>query len=636
MAETITITFPDGAARQFPKGVTGSDVAAAIGPRLAKDALAVSVDGELRDLFRPIGEDAKVEILTFGHPEGKKAFWHSSAHLLAHAVSSLWPDAKPTIGPAIENGFYYDFERREPFTPEDLAKIESRMQELAKKDLEVKREEVTVAEARKRFKGNPYKLELVDEFARESKKLSVYTQGAYADLCRGGHVPRTGLLRAFRLLKVSGAYWRADPKKASLQRIYGISFPTQKELDAHLHLLEEAEKRDHRRIGAALDLFSFHEESPGSPFFHPRGVVLLNTLIGFMRGEYAQRGYQEVMTPQLFHKQLWETSGHWQHFRESMFTLGMDGQDAALKPMNCPSHILIYKTQVRSYRELPLRFADFGALHRNELKGTLGGLFRVRRLQQDDAHIFCPAEKLGDEMRQVIGFIQHVYQVFGFDFHVELSTKPEKAMGAPELWKGAEEALQQALAEARLPFTLKQGEGAFYGPKIDFHIKDALGRSWQCATVQLDFNQPERFGVEYDGADGRKHRPVIIHRAILGSLERFMGILIEHYAGRFPLWLNPNQAILLPIADRHLAYCGQAADQLRAAGLRVAIDDAAETTSKKIREAQLQQYNYILVVGDKEVKNTTVNVRTRDEKIHGEKKVAALANELIEEVRAKR
>ncbi len=636
MAETITITFPDGAARQFPKGVTGSDVAAAIGPRLAKDALAVSVDGELRDLFRPIGEDAKVEILTFGHPEGKKAFWHSSAHLLAHAVSSLWPDAKPTIGPPIENGFYYDFERREPFTPEDLAKIESRMQELAKKDLEVKREEVTVAEARKRFKGNPYKLELVDEFARESKKLSVYTQGAYADLCRGGHVPRTGLLRAFRLLKVSGAYWRADPKKASLQRIYGISFPTQKELDAHLHLLEEAEKRDHRRIGAALDLFSFHEESPGSPFFHPRGVVLLNTLIGFMRGEYAQRGYQEVMTPQLFHKQLWETSGHWQHFRESMFTLGMDGQDAALKPMNCPSHILIYKTQVRSYRELPLRFADFGALHRNELKGTLGGLFRVRRLQQDDAHIFCPAEKLGDEMRQVIGFIQHVYQVFGFDFHVELSTKPEKAMGAPELWKGAEEALQQALAEARLPFTLKQGEGAFYGPKIDFHIKDALGRSWQCATVQLDFNQPERFGVEYDGADGRKHRPVIIHRAILGSLERFMGILIEHYAGRFPLWLNPNQAILLPIADRHLAYCGQAADQLRAAGLRVAIDDAAETTSKKIREAQLQQYNYILVVGDKEVKNTTVNVRTRDEKIHGEKKVAALANELIEEVRAKR
>src|SRR3989344_6059109 len=580
----ITIELPDGTKKQHPKGVTGIQIAQSIGARLARDAVAIKVNNELYDLFRPIEQDAKIMILTFDQKEGKSAFWHSTAHVLAQAVLSLFPDAKPTIGPPIDEGFYYDFDVKKPFTADDLVKIEKKMDEVVKANHSISRAVVSIKDAKKQFKHNKYKLELIDDFAQQSETVSVYSQGDFSDLCRGGHVPTTGRIGAFKLLKTSSAYWRGDQKKESLQRIYGISFPTAKQLKEHLHMLEEAEKRDHRKLGTALDLFSFHEVSPGSPFFHPKGTFIFNTLTNFLRSEYAKRGYQEVITPQLFHKELWETSGHWQHYQQNMFLTTMDNQQASVKPMNCPTHALIYKTNVRSYRELPIRFADFGALHRNEVRGTLGGLFRVRKLQQDDAHIFCAEEHIESEVHAFIDFVKDVYTtVFGFDFHVELSTKHENALGSEQLWETAEGGLKNALESAHMKYQLNPGDGAFYGPKIDFHIKDAIGRSWQCATVQLDFNMPERFKVEYDGQDGRKHRAVIIHRALLGSLERFIGILVEHYAGKFPLWLNPNQVVVLPIADRHVEYCEQVAAQMREAGLRVDINVSAETTNKKIR-----------------------------------------------------
>ena len=636
MDDKITLTLPDGSTKSVARGTTGLDIARLIGQRLAKDAVAINVNGELRDLFRPIDENAAIEILTFDAKDGKQAFWHSTAHLLAQAVVSLWPGVLPTIGPAIDEGFYYDFERDEPFTPADLEKIEQRMKEDAAKDFAVKRDVVSIDEAKKRFKHNRFKVELINDFAQQADNVTIYMQGNYYDLCRGGHVPSTGYIKAFKLTKLSSAYWRGDAKNASLQRIYGISFPSQKLLDEHLKRIEEAEKRDHRKMGAALDLFSFHEVSPGSPFFHPKGAHMVNTLMNFMRGEYVKRGYQEVITPQLFHKELWETSGHWQHYQANMFLTTMDGTEAAVKPMNCPCHALIFKSKARSYRELPIRLADFGVLHRNEVRGTLGGLFRVRKLSQDDSHIFCSEEQIEQEVHGVIDFVTFVYRdVFKFDFHVELSTKPEKAMGLEQLWNHAEGALKKSLEHAGLPFKVNPGDGAFYGPKIDFHIKDALGRSWQCATIQLDFNQPQRFGLEFDGADGKKHTPVMVHRALLGSLERFLGILIEHYAGNFPLWLNPNQVIVLPIADRHAEYGKQIVDALRDAGLRAELDGSAETTNKKVREAQMQKWNYILVVGDREVANKTVNVRTRDEKIHGEKKVDIFVKELLGEIARK-
>ncbi len=633
----MNITFPDGTAKEFPKGTTGLKIAERIGPRLAKAALAITVDGELYDLFRKIENDAAIHIHTFDSKEGRHVFWHSTAHILAQAVLSIWPDVKPTIGPTIETGFYYDFDKEEPFTPGDLLNIEKKMQEIVDKNYEVKREVVSIKEAKKQFKHNKYKLELIDDFSQQADTVTIYSQGPFSDLCKGGHVSSTGMVKAFKLTKVSSAYWRGDQKRESLQRIYGVSFPEQKQLKEYLHMLEEAEKRDHRKIGSALDLFSFNDLSPGSPFFHPKGAYIFNKLVGFMQDEYRKRGYQEVITPQLFHKELWEMSGHWQHYKENMFLTAMDNSEAAVKSMNCPGHILIYKTAVRSYRELPLRLADFGALHRNEVRGTLGGLFRVRKLQQDDAHIFCTEEQIESEVHTFIDFVKYVYtDVFGFTFHVELSTKPQNALGSEQLWNTAENGLKNALESANLKYQLNPGEGAFYGPKIDFHIKDAIGRSWQCATVQLDFNMPERFKVEYDGQDGRKHQAVIVHRALLGSLERFIGILVEHYAGKFPLWLNPNQVIVLPIADRHNEYCQEVALRLKEAGLRADVNLSAETTNKKVRDAQLQQYNYILVVGDREMKSKTVNVRTRDENVHGEKKVDVLVKELLAEVDEKR
>jgi len=631
----IILTLPDSSTKNVEKGTTGMDIARLIGPKLARDALAILVNGEIYELDRPINDNAKISILTFDSKEGKQAFWHSTAHLLAQAVVSLWKDTLPTIGPAIEDGFYYDFARDEPFNPADLERIEKRMKEYAVQDNKVQRQVVSADEARVKFKHNKFKRELIDDAAGQT--ITIYTQGDYCDLCRGGHIPSTGLVKAFKLTKLSSAYWRGDAKNASLQRIYGISFPSQKMLDEHQEKQAEAEKRDHRKIGAALDLISFNDVSPGSPFFHPKGAHIINTLVAFMRSEYVKRGYQEVITPQLFHKELWETSGHWQHYRDNMFLTQMDGLETVVKPMNCPSHALIFKTKVRSYRELPMRLADFSALHRNEVRGTLGGLFRVRKLSQDDSHIFCSEEQIEQEVRGVIDFVSFLYKdVFHFEFHVELSTKPDGALGDEELWNRAEDSLKNALDCAGLQYKLNPGDGAFYGPKIDFHIKDALGRSWQCATIQLDFNQPKRFELEFDGTDGKRHTPVMIHRALLGSLERFFGILIEHYAGNFPLWLSPNQVIVLPIADRHLEYCQAVADTLRRTGLRVDVDENQDTANKKIREAQMQKWNYLLVVGDREVANNTVNVRTRDEKVHGEKKVEVLLDELRKEIEERR
>jgi len=548
--------------------------------------------------------------------EDKKKFWHTSAHVLAQAVLELFPDAKRTIGPPIDEGFYYDFYKKEPFTPEDLKAIQKKMREITKKNPKVVHKELSIKEAKEFFKDNKFKLELIDEFGKGKKTLSFYGQGDYLDLCKGGHIEKVGDIKAIKLLKTSASYWRGDAKKESLQRIYGISFPDKEMLKEYLHRLEEAEKRDHRRLGKELDLFSFHDVSPGSPFFHPKGAYIYNKLQNFLRELYPTWGYQEVITPLIYDKELWEQSGHWTHYKENMFVLKMDKKEASLKPMNCPSHILIFKTNSHSYRDLPIRLTDFAPLHRNELKGTLGGLTRVRKFSQDDCHVFCTPEQVKQEIKAHIEHCRYVYEdVFGFDFHVELSTKPEKAMGDPKLWKIAEKSLQEAIEENGIKYHLNPGDGAFYGPKIDFHLKDAIGRTWQCGTEQLDFQQPENFDLTYEGNDGKKHKVALLHRTVLGSIERFMGILIEHYAGNFPLWLNPNQIILLPMADRHVDHCNKLREQWMKDGLRVDIDSRVESMNKKVRDAQVQKYSLMVTIGDKELENKTLAVRTREGKV---------------------
>ena len=630
MADKIKVTLPDGSVKEYGFGITGKQVAANIGPRLAKAAVAIKVNGELKDISYALDKDCSLKILTFDDPDGKQAFWHTSAHVLAQAVLELWPDALRTIGPPIENGFYFDFYRKEPFTLNDLGAIEKKMMDIAGRKRDLVRKDLLVKEAKAFYKGNKFKLELIDEFTKEgAKTLSFYQQGDYMDLCKGGHADRVDVIGAVKLTKVSSAYWRGDSARESLQRIYGISFPEAKQLKEHVHLQEEAEKRDHRKLGRELGLFMTHEYSPGSPFYLPKGTIVYMTLLNFIREEYKKRGYMEVITPLLYDKELWVTSGHWDHYKNNMFFTESEGKLFSLKSMNCPSHCLIYKNSAHSYRELPLRIADFAPLHRNELSGTLTGLTRVRKFSQDDSHIFCTPEQLTSELQGLREFVKFVYKdTFGMDYHIELSTRPEKYLGDIAVWTKAEETLASTLKKLGMSFKVNPGDGAFYGPKIDIHVKDSLGRTWQCATIQLDFQLPARFELVYEGSDGKQHTPVIIHRAMLGSLERFMGCLIEHYAGKFPLWLNPNQVIILPIADRHAAYAKKAALKMSEAGLRVAVDESAETTNKKIREAQLAQYNYILVVGDAEEKNGTVNVRTRDEKVHGEKKVDVLVKEL--------
>jgi threonyl-tRNA synthetase len=607
----ITLTLPDGSKKDFKKGSTGSEIAESICKRLAADALAIAVDNKLRDVFLPIEHDAAIRIITYKDKEGQEIFRHSSAHVLAQAVLRVFPKAKLTIGPAIEDGFYYDFDIEKSFTPEDVAKIEQEMDNIVAADYKVERIEFSYENAKKMFKDNPYKLDMIEE--AKGEQLSAYSQGEFVDLCRGPHIPRTGIIKAIKIVKIAGAYWRGDSKGKQLQRLYGISFPEKKMLESYIAMMEEAKKRDHRMLGQKLDLFSFDELSPGAPFFHPKGALLYNKLLEFMRSEYRKRGYKEVITPLMYTKELWETSGHWQHFHEDMFFTKMDNKEASLKPMNCPSHCVIYKKSFKSYRDLPLRIADFAPLHRNELKGVLGGLTRVRKFSQDDAHIFCTSEQVEQEIFNMIDFLDDIYsKVFDFTYGIVLSTRPEKALGSAELWVKAEYALEAALKKKNLQYTINEGEGAFYGPKIDFHIKDALGRNWQLGTIQLDFNLPERFGLEYEDKDGKRKRPIMIHRALLGSVERFMAILIEHYAGKFPLWLAPEQVRVVTVADAYNEHAEKTAAELRKMGIRVEVDKRAESIPKKVREAQLEYVPLIVTVGEKEVSSNTVAVRTLD------------------------
>ena len=640
MAKTmpkIKITLPDGSVKEYPKGITAGEIAFDIGRRLGEDALIARINGILKDLFIPIIEDSDLQIITYRDKEGLECFRHSTAHLLAHAVVELFPNAKPTIGPVIEEGFYYDFGIEHHFTPEDLAIIEQRMQEIVKKDYKVERIEMIESEAKKLFRDNKYKLELIEEFHKEKQPISAYKQGNFTDLCRGPHLPNTGKIKAFKLTKISSAYWRGDSKNDQLQRIYGISFPEKNMLDAHLKLIEEAEKRDHRKLGKELEWFNFFEESPGAPFFYPKGAIIYNLLVNFIREEYRKRGYQEVITPLLYEKSLWVTSGHWEHFKEHMFTLQSEGKEFALKPMNCPSHVLIYKSKSRSYRELPFRIADFAPLHRNELSGVLAGLTRVRKMSQDDAHIFIMPEQIEDEIFRVLDFTNYIYrEVFDFDFEVELSTRPEKFMGDVVDWDKAENALKKALEKKNISYKIKDGEGAFYGPKIDFHIRDAIGRNWQLATIQLDFQLPERFDATYVGADNSKHKVVMIHRALLGSIERFIGILVEHYVGKLPLWLAPVQVKILTVADRFEKYANKIKDKFEKKDVRVEVDARTESVGYKVREAQANKIPLILTVGEKEEANNAVAVRTMDNKVYFGVKIDDLMVKILKNIEGKR
>lgn len=631
---TTTITLPDNSKKTFKKGITPLDIAKTISEGLARATLAAKVNDILVDATEPLTKNCTLKLITFKDPEGVEVFRHSSAHLLAHAVTELFPDAKLTIGPVVEDGFYYDIDA-EPFSQEDMDKIEKRMHEIAEKKLDIRRCIISKKEALKLFKDNPYKIELVKEIPENT--VTVYQQGEFVDLCKGPHVPHTSMLKAVKLTKTAGAYWRGDAKNKQLQRIYGISFADKKELKDYLHMIEEALKRDHRKLGRDLDLISFHEESPGAVFFHPKGTIICHELQKFIREEYWKRGFKEVVTPLMYDKSLWVTSGHWEHYKEHMFTFTVDNKEVCLKPMNCPSHCLMYKTGLKSYKELPWRIADFAALHRNELRGVLGGMTRVRKFNQDDAHIFCTLEQLDKELDNAIDFANLVYaKTFNFEYKIELSTRPAKSMGAKEQWDKAEYALKKALEKNKVPYSVNEGDGAFYGPKIDLHIKDCLGRSWQLSTIQVDFQLPQRFELTYDGQDGRKHTPVMIHRAVLGTLDRFIGILIEHYAGKFPLWLSPVQARILPLADRFNEYAKRIRKQLHDAHIRVELDDRSESLNKKVREAQLAQINYILVVGEKEEKDGTVNVRTRDNVVHGTKKIDVFIGEILKEIKERK
>ncbi len=630
----IKVTFPDRSKHEFEKGITGLEIANSISEGLGRAALAIEVDGKMLDLSVPIEKNCSIKIITFHVPEGVDIFRHSTAHLMAGALTELFPYAKPTIGPSVEEGFYYDFDH-EPFTPEDLVKIEEKMKEHVNAKLPFEKIELTKEKALDLFKDNKYKIEMIEELP-SGEQITAYRHGKFVDLCRGPHVPNTKLLKSFKLTKIAGAYWRGDAKNKQLQRVYGISFADKKDLKNYLHVREEAMKRDHRKIGKELDLFSFHEEAPGMPYMHAKGMVIWNELIKYWREMHTADGYVEVKTPIMMNKSLWVTSGHWENYRENMYLTKVDEVDYAIKPMNCPGGILVYKEKLHSYREFPIKAGEIGLVHRHELSGVLGGLMRVRAFHQDDAHIYMTPEQIEDGVMGVIKLTDTIYKQFGFEYSVELSTKPEKCIGTDEQWEKATAGLKGALDKTKLKYEINEGDGAFYGPKIDFHIKDSLGRTWQCATIQLDMALPERFDMTFEGQDGHKHRPVMIHRTIYGSMERFLGILIEHYAGKFPLWLSPVQVKVLSVADRHIEYANTLRDKFRAAGLRVELDDRAESIPKKVREAQLSRVNYILVVGDKEMENNTVAVRTRDNEVHGEKKVDGFVAELVKEVQGRK
>lgn len=636
----ISVTLPDGSRRSVPAGSTPADIAAQISPGLARAALAAVVDERLVDLSAPLHADATLRLVTSSSPEALALYRHSTAHLMAAAVTSLFPGAQCGIGPAIEDGFYYDFVVDRPFVPEDLAAIEQRMKELAAGNLPYERQMLSRDEAKRLFgeKGEPLKVQLIEEKTAGQTEVSCYTikdRETFIDFCLGPHVPSTGRLKAFKLLSASNAYWKGDARNQPMQRVYGTAFFTDQELQAHLQRVEEAKRRDHRKLGRELGLFTFHPWAPGAAFWLPHGTTLYNLLAAYMREVLFPAGYVELKTPLVFNKALWETSGHWEHYRQNMFLIESEGEPMGVKAMNCPGHMLVFASQVRSYRDLPLRFHEQTALHRNEASGVLSGLTRVRQFSQDDAHCFVTEEQIAAEVEALLRLVRRVNRDFGLDYTAKLSTRPAEFLGEVATWDRAEAALTQALESAGQAYTVNAGDGAFYGPKIDFDITDAIGRKWQCATIQLDYQLPQRFDLKYVGADNAEHRPVVIHRAIFGSFERFVALLLEHYAGALPLWLAPVQVTTLPIADRHLDYARQVQATLAAAGLRSEVDERQEKINYKIREAQLQKVPYMLVVGDREAVEGTVGVRHRAQGDLGGERLAAFVERVTAESRSR-
>ena len=628
----VKVTLKGGVVREYEAGTSCADIAKSIGAGLYKSACAARIDGEACDLRTPVEKDCELEICTFEDADGKHAYWHTAAHVMAQAIQHLYPSAQFGIGPALADGWYYDIGGTEPFTPDQFEAIEAEMKKIIKADIPVEKRFITVEEGREIFRDQKYKLELLEEYAEKGWQLSVYQQGDFTDLCAGPHLMSTGSLKAVKLLSTASAYWRGDAERDSLCRVYGIAFPKASELEAYLNMLEEAKKRDHRKLGKELELFALMEEGPGFPFFLPKGMIVKNTLIDYWREIHHRAGYQEISTPIMLNRSLWERSGHWDHYKNNMYTTVIDDTDFAIKPMNCPGGIMVYKTKPRSYRDLPLRMGELGIVHRHELSGALHGLMRVRCFTQDDAHIFMTPDQIKDEIVGVVRLIDEVYSLFGFEYHIELSTMPEDHMGAIEDWEMATNALRAAMEELGRPYEINEGDGAFYGPKLDFHLVDAIGRTWQCGTIQLDFQLPERFEIEYTGEDGQKHRPVMIHRVVFGSIERFIGILIEHFAGAFPVWLAPEQVRVIPISEAHRAYANQIAKELDEAGVRVSSDCRSEKMGYKIREAQLQKVPYMLVVGAQEMENGTVSVRARKEEKGGVKTVAEFKEQILAEI----
>ena len=632
----MKITLKDGSSKEYAQSMSVIDIAKDISEGLARVATAGEVDGEVVDLRTVIDKDCELNILTFNDEKGKGAFRHTTSHIMAQAIKRLYPDTKLAIGPSIEDGFYYDIDRETPLVAEDLEKIEAEMKKIVKEDLPIKQYTMPRAEAIAYFKekDEPYKVELIEDLPEDSV-ISFYSQGEFTDLCAGPHLMSTKPVKAFKLTSLAGAYWRGSEKNKMLQRVYGTSYPKKAELEEYLHMMEEAKKRDHRKLGKELGLFMMREEGPGFPFFLPKGMELKNQLLDYWREIHKKAGYVEISTPIMLSRHLWETSGHWDHYKGNMYTTVIDDEDFAIKPMNCPGGILVYESEPRSYRDLPLRMGELGLVHRHEKSGQLHGLMRVRCFTQDDAHIFMTPEQVRDEIKGVVKLINEVYSLFGFKYHVELSTRPEDSMGSDEDWDMATEALRGALDDLGLPYVVNEGDGAFYGPKIDFHLEDSIGRTWQCGTIQLDFQLPLRFNLEYTGADGEKHRPIMIHRVIFGSIERFIGILIEHFAGAFPTWLAPVQVKVLPISDKYMDYAQKVLDELNNSGVRAEIDTRAEKIGYKIREAQMKKIPYMLVVGAKEEEDGLVSIRSRFEGDEGQKSLTDFLAAIKMEIQAK-
>ena len=632
----MKITLKDGSCKEYQDPMSVYEIALDISEGLARMATAGEMDGEVVDLRTVVDHDCELNILTFNDEKGKGAFRHTASHIMAQAIKRLYPETKLAIGPSIAEGFYYDVDRETPFTAEDLEKIEDEMKKIVKENLEIKRYTMPRDEAIAYFqeKAEPYKVELIEDLP-EGEEISFYSQGEFTDLCAGPHLMTTKPVKAFKLTSLAGAYWRGDEHNKMLQRIYGTAFSKKVELDEYLARIEEAKKRDHRKLGKELGLFMMHEAGPGFPFFLPKGMVLKNTLLDYWREIHKKAGYVEVSTPVILNRSLWETSGHWDHYKNNMYTTSIDGEDYAIKPMNCPGGVLVYASEPRSYRDLPIRMGELGLVHRHEKSGQLHGLMRVRCFTQDDAHIFMTPEQIKDEIKGVVALINDTYSLFGFKYHVELSTRPEDSMGSDEDWEMATSALQGALDELELPYVINEGDGAFYGPKIDFHLVDCIGRTWQCGTIQLDFQLPQRFELEYVGADGEKHRPIMIHRVVFGSIERFIGILIEHFAGAFPTWLAPVQVRVLPISEKYMDYAKAVEKKLQDAGIRTELDERSEKIGYKIREAQTAKIPYMLVVGQKEEEEGTVSVRSRAAGDEGAKALDAFVADILKEIETK-